>query len=607
MFKNEIKEITFKTKYVTDEALEVLTTFDKDKYIIKGSTGIGGTTAIFNTVNGNRIIISPNTGMIVGKELKRNEFLSHKQAFIYHKSADNWGYVKDYLVNSETQNIIINTTPEQILGLYATNKSLYDLIINIPIFIDEIHSYSVDNSYRESVGAFMELVYHEWQKPFMLSTATPINNFIDIPKGIDIEYYKVSRENEPVKQLYYSNSSKDVTNFIEIENSKGNLVVLFTNDKKYHTGNKAKRVKNLVGNNLNVKIAPYKRGNDINDNNLFDCDLLVCSSAYFAGFDIPVNCSICIISDQSNDAFKVCVNNAVQSYGRCRAIVQNALFVNIKSKINNQYPTSTNELNGYYKDYLNNIKYFTNELTDKTHYYQVEQHKPNISKQMYVNRGALVCNTINKLHDYQLYNDEVLKDAFKSYNFNLVNYAPGTHENKQIDNYPFRERLTNLSQLSSNDLMRSFKTIKNNFKSKGKGAFSSSLAIEYLTAYLIKVGEMELLSSKLKNKRVKVNEFYKSVDNYFRVNSETDHLNTELSKAQLVKALTLYSNNPIDESLQDLINDWHYLYAIYKVKNKMFREQTTREINKYEQFHNEELYTSLFMNKKHRFRKTISK
>lgn len=602
MYKNEVKEITFNTKYVTGQSLEVLTTFDKNKYIVKGSTGIGGTTAILNTTKGNRLIISPNTGMIKGKELKRNEFASHKQAFIFSKSSDNWELVQQYLANSDTQNLIINTTPEQIIRLYTTNKTLYNLIITLPVFIDEIHSYSVDNSYRESVGAFMELVYNEWQSNFILSTATPIKNFIDIPKGIDIEYLKVTRDNEPIKQLHYSTSAKDITNFIEIENSKGNLVVLFTNDKNHHISNKTKRVKNLVGNNLNVKIAPYERDNNINDSNLFDCDLLVCSSAYFAGFDIPVNCSICVISDQSNDAYKVCVNNVVQAYGRCRATVLNALFVNKKSKINNQYPTSTNELNDYYKQYIKSIEYFTEELINKEHYYQVENHKPSISKQMFVNRGALVCNAINKLHDYQLYNDEILNDVFKSYNFELVDYAPITHEKKIISNYPFKERLTNLMQLQSNELSQSFKTIKKNFKSKGNGAFSSSLAIEYLTAYLIKVGEMHTLKDKLNNKRLRVNEFYKSVNNHLRVNSETAHLNEQLSKAQFTKAIELYGNNPIDESLQALINDWHYLYSIYKVKNKMFNEQTTREINKYEQFHNSELYTSLYLNKKHRVR-----
>ncbi|MCM4170958.1 hypothetical protein DHD32_05675 [Arenibacter sp. TNZ] len=601
MKNNEVKEITFKTKYVSGEALKVLTTFIKSKYIIKGSTGIGGTTAVFNTNHGNRIIISPNVGMIKGKELKRCEFVSDKQAFIYSKSADKWEQVEDYLVNSEIQSLIINTTPEQILQLYDNNRNLYNLLIDIPIFIDEIHSYSVDNSYRESVGAFMELVYNEWLKPFILSTASPVASFIDIPKGIDIECIKVSRENEPTKQLHYSTNLKDVTNFIEAENAKGNLVVLFTNDKKYHTANKAKKVKNLVGNNLKIKIAPYKRTNNINDSDLFECDLLVCSSAYFAGFDIPVNCSICIVSNQSKDAYKICVNNVVQAYGRCRGVVQNALFINGKSKINNHYPTSKSELNGYYADYLKKVEYYTTQLEGKQLHYQVKEHKPYISEQLYVNRGALVANTINKLHDYQLYNDEILRKTFEGYNFNLIDYIVVSEFDKELSSYPFKERLTHLMNLSDIDLTQGYKSIKNNFKSKGNGAFSSSLAIEYLTAYLIKVSNMSAMADKLHSKRLKVNEFYKSFNVYLRVNSPTEHLNHQLTKAQYEKSFSLYGNNPID-GLQYLIDDWHYLYAIYKLKNGMFDDAILRELDKYEQFHNSDLYTSLFKDKPHRVR-----
>jgi hypothetical protein len=64
-----------------NSANKLITTFDSNKYIIKGDTGIGGTSAILNITDQNVIIISPLTGMIAGKEDKRE---SH-QMFIYNE------------------------------------------------------------------------------------------------------------------------------------------------------------------------------------------------------------------------------------------------------------------------------------------------------------------------------------------------------------------------------------------------------------------------------------------------------------------------------------------------------------------------------------------
>ncbi|WP_298996742.1 DEAD/DEAH box helicase family protein [uncultured Tenacibaculum sp.] len=603
MCKDEVKEIKFNTKYVTGEALRELITFNRNKYVIKGSTGVGGTTAILNSTQGNRLIISPNVGMIAGKEAQRNSYTSHKQAFIYSNSADDWQQVERYLHNSSEQNIIINTTPEQILHLKKTNHKLYDLIINIPIFIDEIHSYSVDNEYREAVGSFMELVYNEWLKPFILSTATPVSKFIDIPRGIDIDYLKISRADEQRKQLHYSTNKEDIKKFVESERSKGNMVVLFTNDKRYHVSNKDKKVKNLVGNNLNIKIAPYKRGNNLNDSDLFDCDLLICSSAYFAGFDIPTNCSICVISDQSNNAYKVCINNVIQAYGRCRKEVKNALFVNLTSKINNDFPTSTKELNDYFISYLNDVAHYNSITENKQYYYQVEQYAPFISKEMYVNRGALVANVVNKLHDYQLYNDEVLKAIFNEYGFDIISYVDSNNTNVTSDKYTFQERLNNLFLLDNDRLIKHYYSIKNNFKSKEKGAFSPSIAIEYLATFLIKECDIEVLYKKLNNKRARRDEVYKLLDNYLRINSDTQHLNEQLTTSQVNKLTPIYGGCKIDSKLQSLIDDWHFLYAIYKIKSKIYTKETARALNKQELFHDLEVYNNIYKDKKNRYRK----
>jgi len=73
-----IKELTFEGQYISGEAKAILTDPNTNKYIIKGSTGIGATTAILNNTKGNYIIVSPNVGMIESKEKHRGTYDSDK-------------------------------------------------------------------------------------------------------------------------------------------------------------------------------------------------------------------------------------------------------------------------------------------------------------------------------------------------------------------------------------------------------------------------------------------------------------------------------------------------------------------------------------------------
>src|SRR6478609_1474196 len=89
-----------------DYANYKVTNFDNNKLVIKGDTGIGGTSAILNITDKNIIIISPISGMIAGKEKERE---SH-QMFIYQGSRDRWNHYENDL--RAGHNIILNTTPE---------------------------------------------------------------------------------------------------------------------------------------------------------------------------------------------------------------------------------------------------------------------------------------------------------------------------------------------------------------------------------------------------------------------------------------------------------------------------------------------------------------
>ena len=112
----DVREISFDGQYINGYAEKVLTEPYKNKYIIKGSTGIGGTTAILNYNKSSYIIVSPNVGMIRSKEKNRDKYSSDKQFFRYEGSKDNWIDVINYLESTDTPNAIINTTPDQIVN-----------------------------------------------------------------------------------------------------------------------------------------------------------------------------------------------------------------------------------------------------------------------------------------------------------------------------------------------------------------------------------------------------------------------------------------------------------------------------------------------------------
>lgn len=127
---------------------------------------MGFTTAMLNDVEGNRLIVSPNKGMIIDKA--KGKYRSTKQLFICGglgdmSTTDKWKHVYKYLTNTPTdkQNLIINTTPNQIVSLKANNPHIYNELVNVNIFIDEAHAYTSDATFRAEMGAFMELVYNQ--------------------------------------------------------------------------------------------------------------------------------------------------------------------------------------------------------------------------------------------------------------------------------------------------------------------------------------------------------------------------------------------------------------------------------------------------------------
>jgi hypothetical protein len=604
-----IETIKFATRFVNQEAINALTDISCNTYIIKGSTGLGATTALLNYTCGNYIIISPNVGMIEGKEEVKYKFNSSLQLFIYSKSIDKWKDVEEYLEFTDItkQNLIINTTPDQLLILWKTKKSLYEKLLQIPVFVDEIHAYFEESDLREDMGAALELIYNEWKACFTLSTATPTFNFLDIPKDKDIKFYKLVRENDKPKKLQYSSDIKHLEEFVYDEHSNGNRVIVFSNNLRVHKKFTDLRVANLVGDNLALKLAPFGRGNLGRNINYKDYDVIILSSRYFAGYDLDMDCSICIVSEQANEAYKINVQNLVQSYGRVRQNVPNALYINTTSTFDTyknmiQIPRSMKEVNVVIKQYESELSSKQSKINVANAYYEVASEKC-ITQAMYVNRSLLFSDARNKINDYHQYNESVFIDTIKVYNFEVDEYDSTHLETKSYKTTKLNQRLLNLLSKEEYEFERDYTKIKYNIRHLKKGAFNCKLALEYLTAYLVKMTGSEILMDKLYNKSFSVKDFYKSMDLFLRTNVNTQYYFEQLSAQEASNAFRIYNHEKVAKRLKKeshLTNDWQTLYAIHQITSGSFSSEIRRNIIKHIEANDYNLYRKYINDKNHR-------
>lgn len=395
----------------------IITDFTDNKLIIKGDTGIGGTTAVLNISDQTIIIISPISGMIMGKEKIRQPH----QMFIYQDSKDRWHHFESELRRGN--NVVLNTTPEQIIQVKKNNSSLYDKIMQIPFFVDESQVYA-ESDYRTSMSVFYDILFNEHKANFTLSTATPTYKNLDIPKHIlnDMRVYKIEREVKREKKITIS-PLNNYWNFIKSNCDKGSKVVLFTNDL-----NKIKNVLNednlgyktqiLVGDTLAVKTSgvkpkTYQEYDDIVKAKIDEtADVYILSTKYQIGFDLDFDACIGIIMDEFSNVDCYNVNQVNQSYGRVRGTVLDAQIFYRSSKFNNininQLERQINQID-FDKGYLKKVQPLINEINHALSYPKA--------------------NLINSLNDYGFtVNDEDTKGTVveTSVNFpikyrNLIN------------------------------------------------------------------------------------------------------------------------------------------------------------------------------------------
>ena len=305
-------------------ALSVITDFKTNKLIVKGSTGIGGTSAILGITDQTIIIVSPLVSMIIDKE-SQNEKLNN--LFIYKGSRNTWREVNDKI--SDDEKFILNTTPEQIMLLKKNDSTLFKKIRKIPLFIDESHL-SAETGYRKFLAQFSHEVFYNWQNHFTLSTATPVYLNLDIPNHISetLEIIRIKRRKSSSKPITIYNY-RHFVQWVRNEIAKGNKVVLFTNNKniyKIFLQYDDIDIQTLVGKKLETEVVTFRDAERLNLSDKLEPnrDLYILSTSYLTGFDIPFPASVGIISNEMSPVDTRFTNDIVQAYGRLRSTVINA-------------------------------------------------------------------------------------------------------------------------------------------------------------------------------------------------------------------------------------------------------------------------------------------
>ena len=371
--------------YVSNDTLAnaTITNFDNNKLVIKGDTGIGGTTSILNITNRNIIIISPLSGMIIAKEHKRQPH----QMFIYQDSKDRWQHYEKEIKYGE--NIILNTTPEQIIEVRKNSIELFNRIMHIPFFVDESQVYS-ESDYRKTLNEFFDILLNHHKGNFTLSTATPTHNNLDIPSHVlkNMEFLSIERLERRPKPITIS-PLKNYYNFIKSHCDKGNKVVLFTNDIQkikniLKDDDFGYRTQLLVGDTLAVKTSAIKT-KSLKEYNLLDkskvdvdADLYILSTKYLIGFDLEFDASVGIIMDETSIVDDFNVNQVVQAYGRIRKnVIEASIFYKYKIKTKSDENQSIQQIQNnilateFNSEYLTNIQPLIGNLNNSLSYPQV--------------------------------------------------------------------------------------------------------------------------------------------------------------------------------------------------------------------------------------------
>jgi hypothetical protein len=453
--------------------------YTTNKYIKKGSTGIGGTSVILESTDTIRIVISPTVGMIQGKELQRT---SKNTYFIYGDSKDKW---EDFQLNQSPYKVV-NCTPEQIISIKSTNTPLFDQLVTYPIFVDEIHQFIPDSSFRPSMVEFLDILFNCWECCWTLSSATDNRLdgvLLDVPTNKVFDQYEIVRETLSKREIEVLRVHKLSTNKIkEIINQSilnGRKLLIASNNSKLHTiltQISGYNVVNLVGANIQTKLRPYKLEDDL-DNICWDqVDVVIISSKYFAGFDIPLDVDVCIDTSIHSENSMIGVNDIRQIIGRPRINVGRIVLI-----INTIQPL------GGSTDFISTIQ--------PSGYQSVVPLLNNLLLNINISNWTTdIQLIIREFVHYQLLFAPILNEELLRYGLVGTKY-----KNKQIESLieldarKFVDKLEKLVvETNERDLKNDFYRLSKFLKYKREGIFSPDLLMLFYTAIMIRRNHIDI-------------------------------------------------------------------------------------------------------------------
>lgn len=454
------KEIYFDTQYMSGDALECAITFtDRNQYIIKSNTGMGGTTSFLNQRKHNVIIITPNRSQVINKQSKKDTFQCIEPLFIYGKSkgkSNTWKQVHKAMTENE-KGVVVMTVVDSFLHLKETDPELYEYFKDCHVLIDECHCII-----KDKFRIMMENLYNEiptWRVSVKFSTATPQPKFLDMIPKMNIEIIKIISTNKINQPIYYTEDSAHIMKFIETERFYDRDILVFTNNAKIfnkicatYGGEGGDDISNIVhcatGKSLRNTVNKFEKESEQFKSTdiiteLYAGDIksleyaiglphkriFVCSSAYFAGWDFPKRCSILIVSDQSNKNFSLDWIDETQCCGRARNGFHNILLVNLPPSKSKETGLPIQRVAVTWKDYNPAI---TEDILNE--------------KLSHINKKKEYDIVIDKLQYYNEYltlNPEARQDQFAEYGYYVQPYI--TSDSKvNSSSFKFTDYMLNL-------------------------------------------------------------------------------------------------------------------------------------------------------------------
>ncbi len=512
-------KVTLYNDYVSqqDDVKNLFLDTTRNLYIKKGSTGIGGTSVILESSDVMRVVVSPTIGMIQGKE-KQNLIKNPNCFFIYGNSINTW---EDFF-NCPSIGKVVNCTPDQITNLRKNRRGLYKLLINSSIFVDEIHQFIPDSSFRGSMLEFLDIIFKEWKGNWILSTATDNRIggiLIDVPPNQVFEEYEITKVNPPqipveVKRVNNNNISiyKDI---IDQSILNGRKLLVATNNSDIHKRLSklvGYRVVNLVGQNIETKMRAYKDIEKVEEIDWNSVDVVVISSRYFAGFDIPLFVDVCIDTNPHIKTSMIGVNDIRQIIGRARGGVGRVVLIISFTEANSDKVRFISSIPSGPNDVIKN-------LTDSI---------SNIKSDWFKS----IQNIINEFTHYQLLYAPVLKRELLRYNMYEVRYKDIEVKSLlKINSWTFKDqvnKLVNGTELST--VYFDFIRICTYLKYKNDGIFPPKMSILFYACYLIKRHKIDIDISK----NIKPSRFYSVLDSKIENDWRWDllyaHHKTELNR-----------------------------------------------------------------------------